>query len=61
MDEADGALDPEARVNYVRMIERAHQEAGRSHTVIITHSSEVQEMIGQKIEMKKIAEVVPVL
>ena len=61
MDEADGALDPEARVNYVRMIERAHQEAGRSHTIIITHSTEVQEMIGQKIEMKKIAEVVPVL
>jgi exonuclease SbcC len=56
MDEADGALDPEARVNYVRMIERAHQEAGRSHTIIITHSTEVQEMIGQKIEMEKIQE-----
>jgi ABC-type lipoprotein export system ATPase subunit len=60
MDEADGALDPEARVNYVRMIERAHQEAGRSHTVVITHSTEAQEMIGQKIEMEKIAEAVAV-
>jgi exonuclease SbcC len=56
MDEADGALDPEARINYVKMIERAHQEAGRSHTIVITHSIEAQEMIGQKIEMGKIAE-----
>jgi len=51
MDEADGALDPEARTSYFRMLEKAHQEAGRYHTIIITHSIDAQEMIGQRIEM----------
>jgi len=52
-DEMDGALDPEARVNYFRMLERAHQESGRYHTIVITHNIDAQEMIEQKIEMKK--------
>jgi len=56
-DEADGALDPEARSAYFRMLEKAHHEAGRYHTIIITHSLEAQEMIGQKIEMSKLREV----
>ena len=54
MDECDGALDPEARVNYFRMLERAHEESGRQHSVIITHSTDAQETIGQKIEMAKL-------
>jgi exonuclease SbcC len=29
IDECDGALDPEARMNYFKMLERAHQESGR--------------------------------
>jgi len=57
-DEADGALDPEARTAYFRMLEKAHQEAGRYHTIIITHSIEAQEMIGQKIEMTALKEAV---
>jgi len=56
MDEADGALDPEARTSYFRMLEKAHQEAGRYHTIIITHSLEAQEMIGQKIQMEELRE-----
>lgn len=55
-DEADGALDPEARGHYFRMLERAHQEAGRYHTLIISHSEEAQEAIGQKIEMNELQE-----
>jgi len=51
MDEADGALDPEARTAYFRMLEKAHQEAGRYHSIIVTHSPEAQETIGQKINM----------
>ena len=53
LDEADGALDPESRQKYFAMLEAAHQESGRRHTIVITHSPEVQEAIGQKIEMKR--------
>jgi exonuclease SbcC len=54
-DEADGALDPESRQKYFTMLEAAHQESGRRNTIVITHSPEVQEAIGQKIEMKRTA------
>jgi exonuclease SbcC len=54
-DEADGALDPEARQHYFRMLERAHIEAGRHHTLVITHSPEAQEVIGQRIEMRALS------
>jgi exonuclease SbcC len=53
-DESDGALDPEARTHYFSMLEKAHQEAGRYHTLVITHSIEAQEMIGQKLEMNEL-------
>jgi len=51
-DEADGALDPESRQHYFAMLEAAHQESGRRHTLVVTHSPEIQEMIPQKIEMR---------
>jgi len=51
-DEADGALDQEARLAYFRMLEAAHLEAGRRHTLVITHSQEAQEMIAQRIRME---------
>jgi len=50
-DECDGALDPEARQRYLTMLEASHKEAGRHHTIIITHSQSIQEMIAQKIDM----------
>lgn len=53
-DESDAALDPEARPYYVRMLEKAHSESGRYQTVIITHSAEVQDMIGQQIKMSEL-------
>jgi exonuclease SbcC len=59
-DEADGALDPEARMKYITMIERAHNEAGRTHTIIVTHSTEIQDFIAQKIMMERIEEAVAV-
>jgi exonuclease SbcC len=55
MDECDGALDPEARINFFRMLERAHYESGRIHTIVITHSQESQEFVNQKIEMAALA------
>jgi exonuclease SbcC len=54
-DEADGALDPESRQHYFAMLEAAHQESGRRHTIVITHSPEVQDAIGQRIEMRRAA------
>ncbi len=51
LDEADGALDPEARGRYFDMILAAHAEGGRTHTVIITHSADAQQAIGQRIEV----------
>jgi len=53
-DEADGALDPEAKGRYVEMMKQAHVESGRRHTLIITHSPEAQEMIGQRIVMSEL-------
>jgi len=55
-DESDGALDPEARLRYFRMIEAAHAASGRYHTLIVTHSEMAQEMIAQRIEMSDLAE-----
>jgi len=55
-DEADGALDPEAKERFYRMIEEAHRQSGRSHTIIITHSREIQEMLIEKIVMDELTE-----
>lgn len=54
-DEADGALDPEAKTRYVTMLQQAHLESGRRHTIVITHSPEAQEQIGQKLRMQDLA------
>lgn len=48
-DEADGALDVNARVSYLRMIEDAHRRSGRRKTVIVTHSEALQAMIQTKV------------
>jgi len=55
-DEADGALDPSAKEAYFKMLESAHIESGRFHTVIITHSPAIQEMIPQQIVMNELEE-----
>lgn len=50
-DEADGALDPDARMKYLRMLEAAHTESGRFQTIIITHSTELQAMASKTIDV----------
>jgi exonuclease SbcC len=52
LDEADGQLDPEAKLKYFQMIEAAHVESGRRHTIIVTHSEAAQEMVSQRINME---------
>jgi len=58
-DEADGALQLEAKTAYYRLLEAAHQESGCIHTMAITHSPDIQEMIGQRIVMTELAEPEP--
>jgi exonuclease SbcC len=52
LDEADGALDPEARMLYLRMLEAAHRESGRYQTILITHSIELQAMVETVIDVR---------
>jgi DNA repair exonuclease SbcCD ATPase subunit len=52
-DEADGALDAESRQKYFAMIEAAHLESGTRHTIVVTHSPDLQEAIQQRIVMHR--------
>lgn len=54
-DEVDGALDPAARMRYLRMLEAAHNASGRYQTILITHSAELQAMIGTTVRMSELA------
>lgn len=51
MDESDGALDATGRVLYLKMIETAHKACNARLSVLITHSSELKEIIEQRIEL----------
>lgn len=51
LDESDSALFPESRISYFRMIESANNQSYRKHTLLVTHSSELQEMITQKVDV----------
>lgn len=55
LDEADGALDPASRAQYLTMLMAAHEESRRRHTLIITHSAELQAMIGQSLDVATLA------
>jgi exonuclease SbcC len=50
-DETDGALDPANRMDYLRMMKAAHGESGRYQTLLITHSTELQAMVSQVIDV----------
>lgn len=51
LDESDGSLDSKARLMYYKMIELAHKECDTCQTIIITHSSELKDIIENKIEL----------
>jgi DNA repair exonuclease SbcCD ATPase subunit/DNA repair exonuclease SbcCD nuclease subunit len=53
-DEADGALSPEKKHLYLQMVEAAHAESGRHHTVYITHDSGIQDAIPQQIKVSEL-------
>jgi hypothetical protein len=39
---------------YLRMLEKAHEESGRHHTLFITHSTEIQAMVSQIIDVTEL-------
>ena len=51
LDEADGSLDSDARVVYLKMIESAHRHCNAKQTILITHSAEIKDLVEQKIEL----------
>jgi exonuclease SbcC len=50
-DEADGALDPEARMMYLRMIEAERRERGGYQTILVTHDKAIQAMVERTIDV----------
>lgn len=48
-DEADGALDGERALAYLKAIEASHHASGLHHTILISHRSELQDIIPQRI------------
>lgn len=53
LDEQDGALDFENAMSYRQMIEIAHKKAGLFNTIIISHRSELINLIDQKIILEE--------
>ena len=51
LDESDGSLDSDTRIQYLKMIEAAHNQCKAVQTILITHSQELKELIDQKIEL----------
>jgi len=52
-DEADGALDPENRQNYLRMLEEAFRVGRRSYTFVVTQSPELWQQVDQRIVLSQ--------
>lgn len=51
IDESDGELDSEKRLEYVRMIKSVHESGHNRLTVLVTHSQELKDIIPQSIQM----------
>ena len=54
LDEADGALSPEKKHLYLKMVDAAQRQSGRIHTFIITHDQVIQESAGERILMHEL-------
>lgn len=51
VDESDGGLDSEHRLQYLKMIESAHKAGNARLTVMITHSQEIKDIVQQTIQL----------
>lgn len=54
MDESESAMDSENRMQYFEMIKEAHEKNNRIHTIVVTHSPELTEILAQKIDVEKL-------
>lgn len=54
LDETDGALFPEDRVDYFRMLTAGHKESGRFQTILITQAAEIAEMAQTVIDVREL-------
>ena len=50
-DESDGALDSEARLKYVSMLNSTHASGNARLTVLVTHSQEIKDVVPQTIQL----------
>ena len=51
IDESDGALDSEARLKYLSMINSVHKSGNSKKTILITHSQELKDIVQQSIQL----------
>lgn len=51
IDESDGELDSEKRLEYIQMIKSVNEQAGSRLTVLVTHSQELKDLIQQSINL----------
>ena len=51
IDESDGELDGERKLEYIKMVESAHISGHSRLTVLITHSQELKEILPQTLQM----------
>lgn len=54
LDETDGALFPEDRVDYYRMLLAGHEESGRYQTILITQSAEIAAMAQKILDVREL-------
>ena len=52
IDEIDGAIDPESRKDFFKMLKRCHKINNRYHTFLISHSTEIINEVYQRIELQ---------
>ncbi len=52
-DESDGALDPENKQNYLRMLQESFRLGRRAFTFVITQSPEIWQQVEQRIHLSR--------
>lgn len=51
LDETDGSLDESKRMMFLKMLQATHDAGDVEHTVLITHSQELKDIITQRIKI----------
>ncbi|MDR0645384.1 MAG: hypothetical protein LBG05_10875 [Treponema sp.] len=54
IDECDGALDPDSKLKFFRMLDAYSDLCNLRHVILITHSEAIKEMISQRINIENL-------